>query len=70
MASPKKKGGKKGRKIGRNAEKCKAYRAAGRREKNKKRRLAKHLRNHPQDLAAAASYDEKTRGESIKGICT
>lgn len=37
-------GGKRGRKIGQNKSKCEKYRAAGRLEKNKIRRLKKHLK--------------------------
>ena len=44
------KGGKKGRKIGRNKVKCDRYRAEGRREKNKARRAESWKRK----LAAAA----------------
>ena len=40
----KKQGGKKARKYGRNRKKCEAYRAAGRREKNKARRIARDNR--------------------------
>lgn len=36
---------KKGRKIGRNKTRCAKYRAEGRREKNKKRRLEKLFSN-------------------------
>jgi hypothetical protein len=36
--------GKKHRKYGRNRVKCAAYRAAGRREKNKQRRIEKDLK--------------------------
>lgn len=42
-------GGKKGRKIGRNKETCKAYRSAQRRERNKLRIMLKHLKLHPED---------------------
>lgn len=41
-----------GRKIGRNKVECARYRAQGRREKNKVRRLARHIREYPQDEAA------------------
>ena len=46
---------KKGRKIGRNKVKCAAYRASGRRERNKARRLRRHLRSHPNDGVALAA---------------
>lgn len=38
---------KKGRKVGRNAVRCKAYRTSQRREFNKARRIIKVLRKHP-----------------------
>lgn len=42
--SPGPSGGRKGRKIGRDREKCARYRAEGRREHNKARRAARHAR--------------------------
>lgn len=42
----------KGRKIGRNKLTCESYARERRREKNKKRRLAKHLKNHSNDRVA------------------
>ncbi len=48
------KGSKTGRKIGRNATKCATYRAKGRRELNRTRRLLHHVKNYPADLVAAA----------------
>ena len=54
MAKPQA-GRKKGRKIGRNKVKCEAYRKAGRRERNKARKIRKHLKFHPNDLAALAT---------------
>ncbi len=44
MASDKAKGSKKGRKIGRDTEKCAKYRADGRREENKARKAEKEVR--------------------------
>lgn len=41
-----------GRKIGRAAEKGKSYRAAGTRERNKEKKVRKHLKRHPNDKAA------------------
>ncbi len=42
--------GKKGcRKMGRNKVTCARYRAEGRREKNKRRRAARHAKKHPND---------------------
>ncbi|MFQ6011539.1 MAG: hypothetical protein ACE5KG_05150 [Nitrososphaerales archaeon] len=50
-------GGKKGRKIGRSKEKCQRYRAAGTREKNKIRKVRKHVRRHPNDAVARRALD-------------
>ena len=41
-----------GAKIGRNRVECERYRAQGRREKNKRRKLQKHIKRCPGDLAA------------------
>ena len=41
-----------GRKCGRNKIKCERYRTQNRREKNKARKFAKHLRLHPNDAIA------------------
>lgn len=38
--------GRKGRKIGRNKVKCERYRAEGRREKNKQRKILKALKKN------------------------
>lgn len=46
--------GKKGRKVGRNRKWCQEYRARGQRMKNKIRKVARHLKRHPNDEAAAA----------------
>lgn len=43
--------GRKGRKIGRNAEKCKAY-ALTRYAVNKRFKLRRHLGEHPEDRCA------------------
>lgn len=48
---------KKGRKFGRRKDTCARYRAEGRKEKNKKRRVARHVRGNPNDIAAAAVLD-------------
>ncbi len=53
----KKNGGKKNRKVGRDAIRCRAYTASNRREKNKVKRLARHLKNFPGDGAATAAVD-------------
>lgn len=42
----------KNRKHGRNKLKCAAYRNRQQREKNKKRKLAQHLKKHPDDRQA------------------
>ena len=54
IASIRKKGGKgkKGRKVGTNLNKCKAYEMQGRRSKNKKRKLLKHTALQPMDKVA------------------
>jgi hypothetical protein len=44
----------KGKKIGRNKDWCAAYRMRGTRERNKRLKLARHLRRHPNDKQAAA----------------
>ncbi len=36
-------------KAGRNRETCNRYKTEGRREKNKKRRAARHTKKHPND---------------------
>lgn len=45
----------KGRKIGRNKVYCARYSAENRREKNKKIKLKKHLKNQPLDSQAEKS---------------
>ncbi len=45
----------KNRKIGRNANRCKAYKLSHTREHNKLARLAKRLLTHPHDTVAAAA---------------
>ena len=57
--------GGKSRKVGRNALSCKSYKNSNRREKNKIRKLKKHLRWFPDDKCASAAVDvclTKTRG--------
>jgi hypothetical protein len=53
MAEKHHKGGKKNRKHGRNKKWCERYRAENRRAKNKAKRLARHLKHHPNDRQAA-----------------
>ena len=45
-------------KIGRNRIECERYRAQGRREKNKRRKLRKHIREYPGDLAAQKALEK------------
>lgn len=40
------------RKYGRNKVKCERYRASGRYETNKKRKLGRHIRKNPDDMIA------------------
>lgn len=47
--------GKNNRKIGRNAAKCARYSAEGRREKNKARKILRHLKRHPNDMNAVVA---------------
>lgn len=54
MPNRQRKGGKKNRKVGRNAAWCLAYRNSGRRERNKARRLRRHLSAFPGDRIAEA----------------
>lgn len=44
------KGGKKNRKWGGNKTACERYRLDGRQEKNRERRIKRHLKQHPNDL--------------------
>jgi hypothetical protein len=46
------KGGKKNRKWGNNKAYCQRYRAEGKQEKNRARRINRHLKRHPNDLQA------------------
>jgi ribosomal protein S15P/S13E len=62
MAKQERPGGKKGRKIGRDKEKCARYRIQGRREINKIRKVRKHIRRHPNDI-----YAEEALKETISG---
>jgi hypothetical protein len=53
------KGGKKHRKIGRTQKYCDYYRQAGLQEKNRIRRIKRHLRKHPEDAAALEALNER-----------
>lgn len=43
------------RKKGRNIAKCANYKSLGKRERNKRRKVSKHLRRHPNDRDAIKS---------------
>jgi len=49
--------GKKGRKIGRNTDFCKKYKAECRQEKNKAKKQARHLLAHPKDAGQKTVVD-------------
>lgn len=65
MADPQVRGGKTGRKIGRNKKKCDQYRGAGRRQKNKAARLRQHLMGHPNDETAGAALGRLNNSRSV-----
>lgn len=46
------KAGKKNRKYGRNKKWCEVYRMRSQRERNKVRKLARHLKKYPHDATA------------------
>lgn len=52
MAEVSRKKGRKNRKHGRNSVFCKVYKLSHRRERNKAKRLNKHLSRHPGDRCA------------------
>jgi hypothetical protein len=52
-------------KAGKNKQKCEAYKAAGRRETNKKRRLAKHEARLARFADRFANFDPKNRGKQL-----
>jgi ribosomal protein S15P/S13E len=52
------KGGKKSRKLGRNKSACAVYEAGCVRERNKIRKMKRHLRRHPADLQNARRLQE------------
>ena len=56
MAHKQKSGGG-ARKIGRTADKCKHYRSRMTREKNKERKLKKHIERQPKDLVAKTALE-------------
>jgi hypothetical protein len=53
----KQKGGKKNRKFGRDKIKCERYRRERRREKNKVKKVCKHLKKHPNDFKSKDWYN-------------
>lgn len=56
-----------GRKIGRNRVECERYRKQGRREKNKLRKLARHVRDFPNDEAARRALASASDGGGARG---
>ncbi len=48
----------KGRKVGRNSKWCQAYRASGKRELSKAKKLLKHLHKHGKDPMAENALSE------------
>jgi len=54
---PRRKGGKKNRKHGRDRRQCEFYRLRGQREKNKIKKLAKHVIRHPRDLVGITALE-------------
>lgn len=57
MAKQTQKSGKKNRKYGRNKAFCLLYRSRQQRERNKGKRLVRHLNRHPLDFSAMSSWD-------------
>lgn len=57
------KGGK-GRKLGRMEQVCKAYTAGGMQEKNKKRRMRRHILRNPEDGQALSIFENLWKGSS------
>ena len=41
-----------------NKDRCKAYKASGRRERNKVRRIIRHLKTHENDKSAIAAFNK------------
>lgn len=50
--------GKKQRKFGRNADYCKTYSMAGVEDKNRKRKMRRHLRRNPGDVQSKNRYEQ------------
>ena len=48
----------KGRKIGRYLKKCERYKLSHRREKNKIKKILKHLKRHPNNKSARIRIEE------------
>ncbi len=53
------------RKHGRNTAWCEAYRRRGQREKNKARKLRKHLEIYPGDFCAKAALKKASTGNLL-----
>jgi hypothetical protein len=51
---------KKGRKVGRSAKECQAYRTRGTKEKNKLKRMQRVLKRNPTDRNAMSCRDRLT----------
>jgi hypothetical protein len=51
------KGSKKNRKYGRNKKQCEVYRNENKREKNKVKRLLRHLKKYPSDVATISHLE-------------
>lgn len=50
----------KGRKIGRGIKhQCTIYKTSGRQESGRKRRMRRHLRNHPNDIDGIAFFEKE-----------
>ena len=58
--------GQKGRKLGRMANWCKAYAASGTVDKNRTRRMRRHLASFPNDERTRERYGENANGHSAQ----
>lgn len=57
MEKKKAKSGKKNRKFGKNVSYCTTYKSLGFELKNKRRRMARHIRHNPENLSAIKDFD-------------
>jgi hypothetical protein len=57
------------KKGGQNKEVCKVYKAESRKEKNRRRRMRRHIRNHPNDAQAKNLFGQgaESLGFSARG---